>query len=249
MLERLAHREERIEHELLRHHAQRAPRARGSRRRRRGPGCARVPAVGARRARRGSRSASSCRRRSGPSRPKNSPSLDREVDAGERLHAAEAAGDIDDFDGGGHGRAGTDGGAAGATARGAPRGEASAGEQLLDAVERGERAQRRRQRRRTRACALRRRRAAASASSTATAAESTCATPPQSTTRRRAAAASARAAVEHRPGVGERRARPRERQRAPPSVATNAAAPPRRAGSAARDHLAGDSLVLRRPAS
>ena len=36
----------------------------------------------------------------GPSRPKNSPCCDRQIDADERLHVAEAARDIDDFDSG-----------------------------------------------------------------------------------------------------------------------------------------------------
>ena len=71
--QRLAHREERIEHELLRHHAERA--ARGAI-----VGAdvvaqnARAAAIGSRRVRRESRSASSCRRRSAPAGRRTRPS-------------------------------------------------------------------------------------------------------------------------------------------------------------------------------
>ena len=90
--QRLAHGEERIEHELLRHDAERAPRGAVVGRRRRGPSRARVP-----------RSARTSPARIeisvvlpapfGPSRPKNSPGWTVEIDARERLHAAVATRD------------------------------------------------------------------------------------------------------------------------------------------------------------
>ena len=161
------------------------------------------------------------RRLAGAVRPEQAEELallDGEAHAGERLHAAEAAGDIDDFDGGGH--EGTVNGTRRRKRRATRlRGDgpsASGRQDLLDAVER-------RQRVEARAAAPTnasgRPSAAArrfSASSTATAVESNAPMPPQSTIavggqRQRGGRREHRARVGERQRAGERPARARRR--------------------------------------
>ena len=218
-----------------------AARSRGSRRRRRGRARARVP-----------RSARVRPARIeisvvlpapfGPSRPKNSPSLDGEVDAGQRLHAAEAAGDVVDFDGE-HGI--SDAGIGGPDA-------ADAAQATARQCAHGRAIPRRRRRRASAASA------GGNATRSATACPSACGAPlerEQHGERRRIACAES---GEVDDAVGRQRAASRdapstaagvgERQRAAERPA-RAGRPPRsrcrsRRGAQSRRSLAGDALVL-----